>query len=203
MAQDKNSITIKKYANRRLYNTSASVYVTLEDLAELVKKGDDFIVLDAKSGDDITRSVLTQIIFEQEGKDGQSLLPITFLRQLIRFYGDSMQMLVPSYLEFTIDRLTGEQHKFRDQLQNVFGIPGTTGQGLQAFGPLEEQARKNMAMFAQALTLFNPFAAPGLQQANDKPESAAVQEKSAPDLDGLRKQMDDMQKKIEALSKKP
>ena len=111
MANSKQPITIKKYANRRLYNTGTSAYVTLEDLAGMVKKGEDFVVFDAKSGEDITRSVLTQIIFEQEGKGGQSLLPIAFLRQLIRFYGDSMQMLVPSYLEFSIDKLTSEQQQ--------------------------------------------------------------------------------------------
>ena len=120
MTNEKQPITIKKYANRRLYNTGTSTYVTLEDLAAMVKKGEDFIVYDAKTGEDITRSVLGQIIFEQEGKNGQSLLPITFLRQLIRFYGDSMQMLVPSYLEFSIDRLTGEQQKFRKQFGQRF-----------------------------------------------------------------------------------
>ena len=121
MANNKQPITIKKYANRRLYNTGTSAYVTLEDLAGMVKKGEDFVVFDAKSGEDITRSVLTQIIFEQEGKGGQSLLPIAFLRQLIRFYGDSMQMLVPSYLEFSIDKLTSEQSKFRDKVAGGFG----------------------------------------------------------------------------------
>src|SRR5579884_3984881 len=120
-ANAKQPTVIKKYANRRLYNTGTSAYVTLEDLAHMVKRGEDFVVLDAKTGEDITRSVLTQIIFEQEGKVGQSMLPITFLRQLIRFYGDSMQMLVPSYLEFSIDKFTNEQQKFRDQITNAFG----------------------------------------------------------------------------------
>src|SRR5579872_2662682 len=101
--------TIKKYANRRLYNTASSAYVTLADLAKMVKGGEDFVVYDAKTNEDITRSVLTQIIFEQEGIEGQSLLPTTFLRQLIRFYGDSMQALLPSYLELSIDRFSGEQ----------------------------------------------------------------------------------------------
>src|ERR1700733_1786344 len=109
-------VTIKKYANRRLYNTGTSTYVTLEDLAAMVKTGEDFVVYDAKTGDDITRSVLAQIIFEQENKEGQNLLPITFLRQLIRFYGDSMQMLVPKYLEQSIDTLTRDQEKFRKQM---------------------------------------------------------------------------------------
>ena len=104
MAKSEGPVTIKKYANRRLYNTGTSTYVTLEDLATMVKSGEDFAVFDAKTGEDITRSVLTQIIFEQENKEGgQNLLPINFLRQLIRFYGDSMQMLVPRYLEISIE----------------------------------------------------------------------------------------------------
>ena len=114
-------VTIKKYANRRLYNTGTSTYVTLEDLAAMVKSGEDFVVYDAKTGEDITRSVLTQIIFEQENKEGQNLLPIAFLRQLIRFYGDSMQMLVPRYLEVSIESLTREQEKFRQQMAQAFG----------------------------------------------------------------------------------
>ena len=114
MTSDKPPTIIKKYANRRLYNTGTSAYVTLEDLACMVKRGEDFVVFDAKSGEDITRSVLAQIIFEQEGKSGQSLLPITFLRQLIRFYGDSMGMLVPSFLEFSLDKLAKEKVGFSD-----------------------------------------------------------------------------------------
>src|SRR6201985_3749587 len=109
MAEEKEPVTIKKYANRRLYNTGTSTYVTLEDLASMVKAGEDFIVYDAKSGDDITRSVLAQIIFEQENKEGQNLLPVNFLRQLISFYGDQMQMLVPRYLEVSLDSLSRDQ----------------------------------------------------------------------------------------------
>ena len=119
MAKSDEPITIKKYANRRLYNTGTSTYVTLEDLATMVKAGEDFVVYDAKTNEDITRSVLTQIIFEQENKEGgQNLLPINFLRQLIRFYGDSMQMMVPRYLEVSIDSLTREQAKFREQISH-------------------------------------------------------------------------------------
>src|SRR5208283_5228861 len=113
--------TIKKYANRRLYNTASSAYVTLADLAKMVKGGEDFVVYDAKTNEEITRSVLAQIIFEQEGIAGQSLLPITFLRQLIRFYGDSVQALLPSYLEYSIDRFTGEQQKMREAATGAFG----------------------------------------------------------------------------------
>ena len=153
MSKENSPITIKKYANRRLYNTATSAYITLEDLASIVKKGDDFVVYDAKSGEDITRSVLTQIIVEQESKEGQSLLPITFLRQLIRFYGDSMQMLVPSYLEFTIGKLTNEQAKFREIARQNLGSPLAT----PVFGSIEEQTRKNMALFEQALAMFSPF----------------------------------------------
>src|SRR6201988_4900806 len=143
-------VTIKKYANRRLYNTATSSYVTLADLAAMVKRGEDFVVHDAKNGEDITRSVLTQIIFEQENKEGQSLLPITFLRKLIRFYGDSMQMLVPRYLEVSIESLTREQEKFRQQMAQAFGV--------SPFGALEDQVRRNMEMFERAFAMFTPFA---------------------------------------------
>ena len=152
MAKSDQPTTIKKYANRRLYNTGTSTYVTLEDLAAMVKEGEDFLVYDAKTGDDITRSVLAQIIFEQENKAGQNLLPTTFLRQLIRFYGDSMQMVVPKYLEQSIDTLTREQEKFRKQLTNTFsGTP---------FAPLEEHVRRNMELFQQTFSMFKPFVPP-------------------------------------------
>ena len=205
MANEKAPITIKKYANRRLYNTGTSTYVTLEDLALMVKKGEDFVVYDAKTGEDITRPVLAQIIFEQEGKDGQSLLPITFLRQLIRFYGDSMQMILPSYLEYSIGNFTDHQQRFREQMQSAIGgkeIPGTA-----MFGALEEQARANMAMFNKALGLFSPFAAAnaaaqagagasGAAKPQDAPEPAG------PDIDALKKQLAEMQAQIESLSRK-
>src|SRR6476646_176602 len=146
MAKSDEPITIKKYANRRLYNTGTSTYVTLEDLASMVKAGEDFVVFDAKTNEDITRSVLTQIIFEQENKEGgQNLLPINFLRQLIRFYGDSMQMMVPRYLEVSIDSLTQQQTKLRDQVTKAFGIGGLGNFG--AIGGIEDQVRRNMEMF--------------------------------------------------------
>src|ERR671921_705337 len=135
---------IKKYANRRLYHTGTSTYVTLEDLARMVRAGEDFVVHDARSGEDLTRSVLTQIIFEQEAKEGQNLLPITFLRQLIRFYGDSMQALVPSYLEHSLQMLTENQQKFRDQLTTTFGASPF---GSAAFTAMEDQVQKNMIAF--------------------------------------------------------
>ena len=199
-------ITIKKYANRRLYNTGTSSYVTLEDLAVMVKNGEDFAVFDAKSGDEITRTVLAQIIFEQEGKNGHSLLPATFLRQLIRFYGDSMQMLVPSYLEFSIERLTHEQHTMREQIEEAMGSAHIPGQALrkQLFDQMEEQARTNMKMFSQALTMFNPFAEKG----GTLPSVATFMPDLTPapsatdDLQTLRNQVSEMQKRLDRLAGK-
>jgi polyhydroxyalkanoate synthesis repressor PhaR len=185
MAEDKEPIKIKKYANRRLYNTGTSTYVTLEDLAVMVKAGEDFAVEDAKTGEDITRSVLAQIIFEQENKEGQNLLPIAFLRQLIRFYGDSMQMLVPRYLEASIDSFTKEQGKFRDQMAQAFGATG--------FGPLEEQARRNMEMFEKTFAMFAPFASG--QKGADKP-------RSSDEVDELKRQMEEMQRRLDRLGRK-
>jgi polyhydroxyalkanoate synthesis repressor PhaR len=192
--------TIKKYANRRLYNTGTSAYVTLEDLSHMVKRGEDFLVQDAKTGEDITRSVLAQIIFEQESKVGQSMLPITFLRQLIRFYGDSMQMLVPSYLEFSIDKLTSEQQKFRDQITSAFGGP-LAEPTRQVFQSLEDQTRKNMQMFRQALSMFNPFAVGG---GGPGPlESNPISSKSSPsDLDEMKRQLAEMRERLDGLAKK-
>ena len=204
-ADGKKPVTVKKYANRRLYNTETSTYVTLEDLAAMVKRGEDFVVYDAKTGDDITRSVLGQIIFDQEGKSGQSLLPTSFLRQLIRFYGDSMQMLVPSYLEFTLDKLTNDQHNFREQIENSFGgklLPGGAIRS-QLFDQLEDQTRKNMKMFSQALTMFNPFTgafASAVPAAVPEPEAAVPK---ADDLETIRRDMEEMQKRLARLSTKP
>src|SRR5258707_6600644 len=140
---------IKKYANRRLYNTGTSTYVTLEDLAGMVKRGEDFVVQDAKTGDDITRAVLTQIIVEEEGK-GQNLLPISFLRQLIAFYGDSMQWLVPSYLENSMRSFAHNQEQMRRYLQETFG-------GMFPFGQFEQMGKQNMAMIERAMKMVFPF----------------------------------------------
>jgi polyhydroxyalkanoate synthesis repressor PhaR len=187
-------VTIKKYANRRLYNTGTSTYVTLEDLAGMVKTGEDFVVFDAKTGEEITRSVLTQIIFEQENKEGQNLLPIAFLRQLIRFYGDSMQMLVPRYLEVSIDSLTREQEKFRNQMAQAFGVG--------AFTSLEEQVRRNMEMFERTFAMFAPFARreSGGGEAEAEPSKAPA--KAGGDIDDLKRQLDDMQRKVDRLTDK-
>ncbi|HTQ81777.1 MAG TPA: polyhydroxyalkanoate synthesis repressor PhaR [Pseudolabrys sp.] len=187
-AKEKEPITIKKYANRRLYNTGTSTYVTLEDLAAMVKTGEDFVVFDAKTGEDITRSVLAQIIFEQENKEGQSLLPITFLRQLIRFYGDSMQMLVPRYLEQSMQSLTNQQGKFREQMAQAFGVGG--------FGPLEDQVRRNMEMFEKTFAMFAPFARGQGKSESDKPSSGGG------DIDELKQKLDEMQKRLDKLGNK-
>ncbi len=196
MAKSDEPVTIKKYANRRLYNTGTSSYVTLEDLATMVKAGEDFVVYDAKSGEDITRSVLAQIIFEQENKEGaQNLLPINFLRQLIRFYGDSMQMLVPRFLEASIESLTREQEKFRHQMTQAFGVT--------AFGPLEEQVRRNMEMFERAFAMFTPFAKRESKAESDKTSSSgSAGSGGGEEIDELKRQMEEMQKRLERLGKK-
>jgi polyhydroxyalkanoate synthesis repressor PhaR len=188
MAEEKEPVTIKKYANRRLYNTGTSTYVTLEDLATMVKDGEDFVVYDAKTGEDITRSVLAQIVTEQESKEGQSLLPIAFLRQLIRFYGDSMQMLVPRYLEQSIDTFTREQGKFREQMAQAFGVGG--------FGPLEDQVRRNMEMFEKTFAMFAPFVrGQGKAAESGKPQGGN-------EMDELKRQMEEMQKRLDKLGNK-
>jgi polyhydroxyalkanoate synthesis repressor PhaR len=192
MAKSDGQVKIKKYANRRLYNTGTSTYVTLEDLATMVKSGEDFAVEDAKTGEDITRSVLTQIIFEQENKEGgENLLPIKFLRQLIGFYGGSMQKFVPSYLEVSLESFTREQEKFQQQISQAFGAT--------PFGPMmEETARRNMEMFKQAFAMFTPFAQRGEGAAAGEGEKPGAAQGS--DLDELKKQLDEMQKKVERLS---
>jgi polyhydroxyalkanoate synthesis repressor PhaR len=202
MTEVKPSIMIKKYANRRLYHTGTSSYVTLDDLSEMVHKAEDFVVTDAKSGEDITRSVLTQIIFDQENKVGQGekLLPITFLRQLIRFYGDSMQALVPKYLEFSIDRLTSDQQKFRDHLKNSFGVPviaPTSFVAPASFKMIEEQARANMTMFTEALSLFSPFKTKNTAETKT-PEKAPEQ---LSDLDVVKQQLADLQSRLDKMDK--
>ena len=184
-------VVIKKYANRRLYNTATSAYVTLDHLSQMVKDKTDFVVYDAKTGEDITRSVLTQIIFEQENKEGQNLLPITFLRQLIRFYGDSMQMLVPRYLEVSIESLTREQEKFRQQMAQAFGVG--------AFTSLEEQVRRNMDMFERAFAMFVPFArrdSAGSEAGSEADKASG----KAGDIDDLKRQLDEMKRKVDRLT---
>jgi polyhydroxyalkanoate synthesis repressor PhaR len=196
MAKEEEPTIIKKYANRRLYNTGTSTYVTLEDLAGMVKSGEDFTVVDAKSGEDITRTVLTQIIFEQENK-GQNLLPITFLRQLIRFYGDSIQNLIPTYLDFSIDSLVRDQDKLRSQMTNAFGPAFPTG----TLNVINDQVRRNTEMFEQAMRMFLPFGN-GAAKSEATPRPAAASPKEGGDIDALKRQLDEMQSRLDRLSDK-
>jgi len=189
-------VVVKKYANRRLYNTATSSYVTLEDLAKMIKEGGDFVVHDAKTNEDITRSVLTQIIVEQEQK-GQNLLPISFLRQLISFYGDSMQFLVPGYLEQAMIAFARNQEQMRNTLRATFGI--------FPFGQFEEMGKQNMALFEQALKMLSPYAGAGTsEKPTPSPAGKAAEPAAAPDprlqrlesqLDALRRQLDELTKK--------
>lgn len=189
-------VVIKKYANRRLYNTASSSYVTLEHLSEMVKKGVDFVVYDAKTSEEITRSVLTQIIFEEESR-GQNLLPIQFLRQLIRFYGDSMQALVPSYLELSLDSFTQQQERMRKQFADTLG----GGKGL---GYFEDQVRQNMMLFDRAMKMFSPFAFPGQPGAPAAGPEAPTPAAASGDqsLDDLKKRIEEIQAQIAKLASK-
>lgn len=171
---DGEQIIIKKYANRRLYNTDSSCYVTLDDLAEMVKADKDFVVRDAKSGDDITHSVLTQIIFEEESK-GETLLPTNFLRQLIAFYGDGLQQVVPGYLENSMAAFAENQEKFREFFK---GNTAQNGLGAQPMKPFEEMAKQNMAIFEKTMSMFSPFSA-GQGDKAEAPQKSADDNSSA------------------------
>jgi polyhydroxyalkanoate synthesis repressor PhaR len=196
---DGEKIIIKKYANRRLYDTSASAYVTLDHLSELTRQGKEFTVQDAKTGEDLTRAVLAQIIFEQENqKDG--VLPVSFLRQLIQFYGDNFQTMLPAYLELSMKTFTQQQEKWRDYMTTALGSEDKA----KAF---EEQVRKNMAMFEDTMKFFAPFV-PGTVRAEDvtssSPASASDKPAAAPTgIDAIRamqQQMLDMQKQLAQLA---
>ncbi len=183
------AIVIKKYANRRLYNTATSSYVTLDFLAEMVKEGQDFVVFDAKSGEDITHSVLTQIIFEEESK-GQNLLPIQFLRQLIKFYGDSLQTFVPSYLEMSMDAFSNNQDEMRGRMRDAFG-------GAPGFTMFEESVRKNMELYEQAMKMFSPLGpAYTPQRAGGAPKTEADDDT---DINALKSQVAALQRKLDKL----
>ena len=186
---------IKKYANRRLYNTGTSAYVTLDDLAVMVKKGEDFQVLDAKSGDDITHSVLTQIIFEQESKTGNTLLPVSFLRQLISFYGDQLQMVVPSYLEHSMSALTEQQEQVREQITKSFGDNPVARNIQLPIQLVEEQVRRNTEMFQKAMQMFSPFALAH----SAKSEEAPKKSDTSKDIDELKSQLKSLQDKINSI----
>lgn len=200
------AITIKKYANRRLYNTATSSYVTLDHLCQMVKEGVEFVVYDAKTGDDITRQVLTQIIVEEEAK-GENLLPISFLRQLISFYGHGLQWMVPSYLEHVMGSFAENQEKMAKAMQDTMG-------GMFGFGNLEELGKQNMQMLERTMRMFTPFT-PGAPEAKDRtgtdtpgepeaggPAGATGSGRAEAQLEMLKRQVDLLQSQLESLSKK-
>lgn len=200
-APKKEAVVIKKYANRRLYNTETSTYVTLEDLSKMVRSDRDFVVYDAKNGDDLTHQVLTQIIVWQEGREGaQTMLPIPFLRQLIRFYDDSIARMVPSYLQFSMENFTKEQSRLREQFATAFTNPTA------AFDFYQKQAQQNMAMFEQAMKMWGAFgaAAGGPKGANPEGDTpvAGPEQAAGPkdELGELKAQLSAMQQKIEKLT---
>lgn len=188
-------VTIKKYANRRLYNTAKSSYVTLEHLAQMVRDGQDFVVYDAKSGDDITRSVLTQIIFEEEAK-GATMLPVNFLRQLIRLYGDTLQGVVPSYLEASMDAFARNQETMRSQMRAAMGAN-------PAYANFEALTRHQMEWMEKAMAAFPPFAAirPPAAKPAEGEAAATPAPRSATDLDALKDQITQMQARLDALAR--
>jgi polyhydroxyalkanoate synthesis repressor PhaR len=211
-------VVIKKYANRRLYNTATSAYVTLDHLSQMVKDKTDFVVYDAKTGDEITRSVLTQIIFEEESKGGQTLLPIPFLRQLISFYGDSLQGVVPQYLEMSMTQFARNQDQMRRYMHNAFGF--------NPFQQFESMGKQNMAMFENAMRMFNPFGttpngqAPNGMGPNGQSPFGMMPVPTAPNghepartegatpandtaIDDLKRKLDELQSQLAELGKKP
>jgi polyhydroxyalkanoate synthesis repressor PhaR len=179
----KQPVVVKKYANRRLYNTATSSYVTLDDLSRMIKEGGDFVAHDAKTGEDITRSVLTQIIVEEEQK-GQNLLPISFLRQLIGFYGNSMQFLVPGYLEQAMIAFARNQEQMRKNLQATFGM--------FSLGQIEEMGKHNMALFERAMRMLSP---------STREEAAPAEKAEDPRLKRLEAQIDALQRQLETLGR--
>jgi polyhydroxyalkanoate synthesis repressor PhaR len=194
---------VKKYANRRLYNTATSSYVTLDELSRMVRAGQHFVVYDAKSGEDLTRSILTQIILEEDSK-GRNLLPINFLRQLIGFYGDNMQWMVPRYLEHMMEGFATNQEKLRQSMQETFG-------GIFPFGNLEEMGKQNMAMFENAMKLWTPPGGDGTQTANegekdaaagkDTPAASGDAEVNDDSLDDLKAKVDELQKQLDMIAR--
>ena len=188
-------VKIKKYANRRLYNTGTSSYVTLDHLCQMVKDGVDFVVHDAKTGEDITRSVLTQIIVEEEGKSGQNMLPVSFLRQLISFYGNNLQALVPRYLETSMQAFARNQEQMRQYMSSLGG--------LFPFGQqLEEMGKQNMALFQNAMKMFSPFKFENGKPGETPPASAGGDPPSDDELQRLHKELEEMQRRLGELSKK-
>ncbi len=191
----KDPVVIKKYANRRLYNTQTSSYVTLDHLAQMVKEGVEFEVHDARTGEDITRSVLTQIIFEEEAK-GQNLLPIRFLRQLIRFYGDSLQAFLPGYLDLSMESFAKNQEAMKTRIAEAFGGGGTA---------LESLTRQNLAMFERAMQMFSPFAPRSRTQAEEDAKvngAAEAKAKASDEINELKSEIEAMRKQLAELSER-
>jgi len=189
-ASEAEPIIIKKYANRRLYNTATSSYVTLDYLSQMVKDGQEFVVNDAKTGEDITRQVLTHIIVEEESK-GTNLLPISFLRHLISFYGDSLQAVVPNYLEHTMQSFAHNQEQLRKTMQEAL-------EGFNPFGQFEEVSKQNMAMFENAMKMFSPFYSEGMAKGR---KGGPAMPAAGNDIDDMKAKLDEMQKQLDALSR--
>lgn len=194
-AKDGEVVVIKKYANRRLYNTATSAYVTLEDLSRMVREGTEFLVYDARTNEDLTRQILTQIIFEEESR-GEALLPVQFLRQLIGFYGNQMQGVLPGYLEMSLENFTRQQDQFRSQMTRAFGA----GPGANL---MEEAVKQNMAMFERALKMFPGFGYTpgGVEQPTAAPQPSPAEPSAPTDaLSEMKAQMDEMRAQIERLA---
>ena len=186
---DQATITIKKYANRRLYNTATSSYVTLDNLCDMVRNGEDFVVRDARSGEDITRQVLTQIIVEQEAK-GQNMLPLSFLRQLIQLYGDNVQAFVPRYLELTMDTFSRNRGDIRERMNESFG-------GMFPVDEFQAMAERNMAMMQRTMEM---FAGMPTGERREEPKPDGDGQKEAPDVGAVLDRLDRMQAQLDALS---
>lgn len=190
---DRAPITIKKYANRRLYNTATSCYVTLDYLSQLVKTGAEFAVYDAKTGEDITRSVLTHIIVEEEAK-GHSMLPVSFLRHLISFYGDSLQVVVPRYLEHAMLAFARNQEQMRDYLRTAFD-------GLMPFASFEEMSKQQITIFERTMRMLTPFYGEESSAAEREPERRS--KPSDVQIEELRSRLNEMQKQLDELVGRP
>ena len=186
-------IVIKKYANRRLYNTATSSYVTLEHLCQMVRDGQEFVVRDAKTGENITHQVLTQIIVDEEAK-GQTMLPIGFLRQLIRLYGDSLQAFVPRYLESSMDTFARNQGQIREQIERAFG-------GIFPLGEIERMSRQNLAMFERAMSMFAPFVKAAQPDAATN-GSGKTEETKSEDIATLKERLNEMQAQLDKLARR-